>query len=222
MKNNKVVVFDLDDTLYYEVDFLKSAYLEIALKISLEKNIDKQIIYASMLLMFKKKENVFNGVIEKYKTVLSIQELLHIYRNHNPKICLTEDRIALIKELYKSNFAIGVITDGRSIQQRNKLKALGVLSFIDEIVISEEFGSEKPDVRNYQHFENKYGESNYYYIGDNTSKDFVSANALGWTTIKLINKGFNIHNIDESIFDSKYLAKYSISNFTELFPIIDK
>ena len=27
---NKVIVFDLDDTLYKEIDFLKSAYLEIA------------------------------------------------------------------------------------------------------------------------------------------------------------------------------------------------
>lgn len=222
MKNNKVVIFDLDDTLYYEIDFLKSAYIEIALKISLEKNIDKQVIYDSMLLMFKRKENVFNGVIEKYNTKLNIQDLLHIYRNHKPKICLTEDRLALIKELYKSNIPMGIITDGRSIQQRNKLKALGVINVIDEIVISEEFGSEKPDVRNYQYFENKYGDSNYYYIGDNTCKDFVTANALGWTTIKLISKGFNIHNFDESIFDSKYLAKHSISNFGELLHIIDK
>ena len=28
---NKVIVFDLDDTLYKEIDFLKSAYLEIPL-----------------------------------------------------------------------------------------------------------------------------------------------------------------------------------------------
>ena len=30
---NKVVVFDLDDTLYKEIDFLKSAYKEIATSI---------------------------------------------------------------------------------------------------------------------------------------------------------------------------------------------
>ena len=34
----KVIVFDLDDTLYKEVDFLKSAYFEIASWIELHYN----------------------------------------------------------------------------------------------------------------------------------------------------------------------------------------
>lgn len=34
---NKYIIFDLDDTLTYEIDYLKSAYYEIASKID-EKN----------------------------------------------------------------------------------------------------------------------------------------------------------------------------------------
>ena len=65
--------------------------------------------------------------------------------------------------------------------------------FFNAIVISEEFGSEKPHINNYLYFQNKFPDKNYTYIGDNTSKDFVSANSLNWTTICLLDKGDNIH-----------------------------
>ena len=44
--SKKYIVFDLDDTLYYEIDYLKSAYQEIATSVS-EK--DSPSIYAQML-----------------------------------------------------------------------------------------------------------------------------------------------------------------------------
>jgi len=40
---NKVVVFDLDDTLYKEIDFLKSAYSYIARLTSNEKALEEDI-----------------------------------------------------------------------------------------------------------------------------------------------------------------------------------
>ena len=52
----RVVVFDLDDTLYKEIDFLKSAYMEIASWI--EESYGKIGVYEYMLSCYKQKLHV--------------------------------------------------------------------------------------------------------------------------------------------------------------------
>ena len=49
LETNNVVVFDLDDTLYNEVDFLISAYKEISIKIAVEINVSNEIVYEDVL-----------------------------------------------------------------------------------------------------------------------------------------------------------------------------
>jgi putative hydrolase of the HAD superfamily len=63
-------------------------------------------------------------------------------------LTLTAGVRALLTELKSSGHVLGLLTDGRSRTQRNKIRALGVEKWIDEIVISEEFGSAKPNERN--------------------------------------------------------------------------
>jgi len=112
------------------------------------------------------------------------------------------------------------LTDGRSVQQRNKIEALNLNQWFTEIVISEEFGSEKPNINNYTHFENTFGHGNYYYIADNLSKDFISPNKLNWTTICLKDSGQNIHKQNAEILDDIYLPKHTISSFKRILDII--
>ena len=58
-----VVVFDLDDTLYKEIDFLKSAFSSIAHSISLEVPEDKNTIFEKMVELYNLKQNVFEGIL---------------------------------------------------------------------------------------------------------------------------------------------------------------
>ena len=53
--NKYCVVFDLDDTLYKEIDFLKSGYRYILTKTAIT---DKQVIYNEMLSKYHNGENV--------------------------------------------------------------------------------------------------------------------------------------------------------------------
>ena len=110
---------------------------------------------------------------------------------------------------------LGIITDGRTVTQLNKIEALGLHSLIadEDIVISERFGSEKPSPRNYLYFMNKYGaDARYYYIADNTAKDFIAPNRLGWTTVCLKDNGQNIHKQNFSLSDD-FLPKYTVEEF---------
>ena len=215
---NKVVVFDLDDTLYKEIDFLKSAFLKISFFLSdyLQQNACQKIIYDKMLNLYFDKQNVFEQILKLYninRNNLSI--LIEIYRNHKPLIKLSKETINTLNYIKDNRMKIGLITDGRSKQQRNKIEALGLINYIDDIIISEEFGSEKPSLDNYKYFSDKYGKTQYYYIGDNIEKDFIAPNKLGWTTIGLIDNGENIQKQNRNI-EREFLPKYWIKSLIEL------
>lgn len=202
LNSNSFFVFDLDDTLYPEIDYLKSAYKNIAGKV---EKVSGKYIYNEMLERYFLKENVFKWIESSYAHLdpdLSIPNLLQLYRDHLPEITLNEKTKSFLDSLKAKNIPLGLITDGRSNTQRNKLKALGIENYFDDIIISQEFGSEKPDERNYLYFENKYRGKKFYFIGDNTSKDFIVPLKLGWVSICLRDNGRNIHsqNLEDNIF----------------------
>ena len=186
--SDTVIVFDLDDTLYNELDFLKSAYKSIAL--FLEPNDWKQL-YSKMFSLYRCKSNVFEFIANAYNT--DIEPLIEMYRNHQPDIQLFEGVLEVFDTIKSKNGKIGVITDGRSNTQRAKLESLGILNYIDSIVISDEIGSVKPNIANFKVIENSLTGTVYYYIADNLKKDFIAPNALGWKSVALLDNGKNIH-----------------------------
>lgn len=190
-----IVVFDLDDTLYKEIDYLFSAYHFIV-------NVIKLDIANEMFTWYYAGENVFQRLIDKYDVKISLAELLELYHCHEPTISLTPDAKDLLSNLYNNKVTVGIISDGRSKTQRNKLKALG-LEYIKDVIISEEFGSEKPCEANYLYFEKKYLDFHFTYIADNIEKDFISPNKLGWTSICIKDDGRNIHKQNINVNEAK-------------------
>ncbi len=211
----KVVVFDLDDTLYKEVDFLKSAYREIA------ETIGNPDAYNFLLDHFFSGENAFEMLIEHYHFSFKAEQLLEIYRNHKPWINLDESTVSVFDTLKEYGVKMCLLTDGRSITQRNKIAALGLSRWIepDDILISEEFGYGKPDEHCYQYFMNRYYEASFCYVGDNLNKDFVTANKLGWKSVCLLDDGRNIFS-QQITLSKEYLPRYTIKKLTELQKLI--
>lgn len=205
----KYIIFDLDDTLMYEIDYLESAYREIAELI--DKNYTNEL-YQDMITWYHESKDVFSMVEEKYSKAKT--ELLNIYRNHFPQIQLGNEVREVLEYIKRRSYKLGLISDGRSVTQRNKLKALDIESLFDRIIISEEFGSTKPDLRNFEIFmDNKNLE--YFYIGDNTKKDFIAPNKLGWITIAMKDTGRNIHKQDFDL-SQEHKPQFIVSNFKEI------
>ena len=198
----RVICFDLDDTLYKEVDYLKSAYREIAEYAAghctgCSDNVYFLAIkaYDRMLEAYHEGLNAFEELNKFLGLNLPISDFLYIYRHHKPQIALSEEVVRTLDALKEQGVCIGLITDGRSIQQRNKIEALGLGRWIDEedMVISEEFGSEKPALANYAYFMKRYPECHdLTYVGDNLKKDFIAPNTLGWLTVCLKDDERNI------------------------------
>jgi putative hydrolase of the HAD superfamily len=210
----KYVIFDLDDTLMSEIDYLKSAFKSISIFLDSENS---QELFCQMIVLYADKKDVFE-YLNKHFSEFSKDYLLQLYRNHIPDIKLNEHSKFALNFCLNKGYKIGLITDGRSVTQRNKLKSLDIEHLFDQIIISEEFGSTKPNPKNFEAFVTS-SIDDYYYIADNVKKDFIIPNNFGWKTICLLDSGLNIHpqNFDLS---KEFLPQFRIENLTELDRII--
>ena len=207
LSRNSVFVFDLDDTLYREKEFLISAFKAISSELLNSHGVE---CFEEMLSLFEEGKDVFGGIISKYKFQnVTKEDLICRYRTHYPSITLNPGMRSLIKNIHPICLSLGILTDGRSITQRNKISALGIGHYFDSMVISEEFGSEKPNEANYKYFEKKYVGADFIYFGDNLEKDFLVPNKFGWNSICLLDSGQNIHKQNLNL-GSAYMPNYFV------------
>ncbi len=208
----EVVIFDMDDTLYPEIDYVKSGYKHIASYLSNKLNMNAENVYNDLISIFNKNSNnVFNQLFELYNikyTTEDIKVLIEEYRNHSPNIKLFDDVIPYFNNLKKDNIQIGLITDGYQNAQRNKIKSLKLENVIDYIIVTDELGREywKPHQKSFimmkEYFNVDY--KKMVYIGDNIKKDFKAGNELGMDTIMITRENNIYKNIDvEDIYKPK-------------------
>jgi putative hydrolase of the HAD superfamily len=211
LNNNSFIVFDLDDTIYKEIDFVKSAFKEIT-SLFPESQFEDRV--KNMFDDFKNGTDVFSKLLKEFPNSFNNKsDLIEIYRLHKPNINFLGNSNLFINHLLEKKIPFGIITDGRSITQRNKIAALGLENLHSGLIISEEFGSEKPDLKNFLYFEEKFPGYDFTYIADNTRKDFVSPEKLGWQMVCIKDNGENIHLQNLELLPSDVII---ISDFTEL------
>ena len=212
--NNTHIVFDLDDTLYKEIDFVKSAYIHINSYINSRYNLD---LSKNIKKCVEDGINFFDLINSELHQDQSfpIEKYLELYRFHYPEISLSDDTTFFLDKILRHNIDFSIITDGRSISQKNKIKALGLYDLAKNIIISEETGFEKPHLNNFKILDRIYPNKKLIYIADNTSKDFLAPNYLNWDTICLINNGQNIHPQDFNL-NIDYLPKIKVKYLTEI------
>lgn len=212
--NSCCVVFDLDDTLYKEMEFVKSGFRFIVSQLY-KAGIDTSDSFDILWDAYSKGKNAFEELNLKSGLEIPLAQYLEWYRFHLPDIQLSDETRLALEELKTDAHKLGIITDGREITQINKIKALGLLDLIDmdDIVISEKFGSEKPCLSNYRYFMERYPNvSSFIYVGDNPVKDFKAPNALGWHTVGLRDNGLNIHkpqNVPQDYAPAVWLSSLS-------------
>lgn len=196
VEKKTAVIFDLDDTLYNECDYVRSGYKSVA-KYLCDKNVLKltmEEIVEFLYEAFENKKPAFDLFFEKYNMLETDikNECISIYRNHKPAIYLSQDNLELLRRLRMQGKKIGIITDGRANGQRNKLEALGLLPLIDEYIITDELAGNadvtkfrKPNPLAFQIMQERLGEEfdNMVYIGDNISKDFQAPINLGMMAV---------------------------------------
>ena len=190
----EVLVFDLDDTLFPEHQFVRSGFK--AVDAWLEKEVGGIGFFEKAISIFEagNRGNVFNLTLDELSLVYDkslIMKLVEVYRTHTPELQLYNDAKWALANYQDKKF--GIITDGYLETQKNKIKALGIQDLIDVIVCTDEYGKDcwKPSQFSYRKIMKITGEAGELcvYIGDNPVKDFVTARKLGWKTVQICRVG---------------------------------
>lgn len=195
----EAIVFDMDDTLYPERDYIRSGYWAVAEHLA-DDSSEKDKIFTMLWDIFSHdpQEKVFNVVLSRLgyeQTPELILELIKLYREHITNIKPSEGVVELLEYL-RSKYKLGLITDGYMPGQQNKVDSLGIAHYFDSIIFTEELGREfwKPASKAFELTAANLGVNHEkcVYIGDNLKKDFVAPNALGWKTIHFA-ADFQVH-----------------------------
>ena len=186
-----VIVFDLDDTLYKEADYVHSGIAAVA---SLLKHLYHTDLYDVLVTAHHNGiRDLWQYACELLDLPISVKEsLLWVYRLHSPSIELDESVRCFIEGLISMGTVLAIVTDGRAVTQRLKLIALGLAEV--PVFISEEYESQKPDPKRFSEICIRWPGKQYVYIADNPAKDFLAPNAMGWFTVGLRGDERNVHS----------------------------
>ncbi|MBR1893299.1 MAG: HAD-IA family hydrolase [Lachnospiraceae bacterium] len=189
----KAVIFDLDDTLYPEIEYVFSGYRKVA-KVLSERHIDSiDNLYDRMVQLFRDDSKmVFNRLLDVYGIKYEkadVIELIDIYRNHLPEIHYHEDAMSAIDLIREKGIKTGILTDGYAVTQRQKLKALKADDIFDVIVVTDELGREawKPSKVGFEKAAEELDCTlkDMIYVGDNPNKDFYVSRTAGVKTARI-------------------------------------
>jgi putative hydrolase of the HAD superfamily len=222
------VVFDLDDTLYDEVEYCKSGFGAVARFLAdLPEAPTAESIFGAFWRQFTAGNHTktFNAALNElgidYDDKL-IDELLKVYRNHIPKITLPADSKDVLHQL-SEKLTLALLTDGFLPAQQLKVEALAIEEYFKHIVYTEELGREfwKPSPAGFEKIMQDLNikPETISYVADNEKKDFIAPNKLGILTVQLIRPA-RIHT--ESAEQSEAAAQYIIHKISQLPPLLDK
>ena len=186
----KAVVFDLDDTLYSEKEYVRSGYQKIAEILPEVENAAEKL-----WMLFEAKKSAIDELL-KMESIYSEevkQACLHAYRYQIPDIHLYEGVKEMLEDFRAKGLKIGIITDGRPEGQRAKLQVLKLEKMVDYIIVTDEFGGSeyrKPNPIAFHTMKDKLGVeyAEMCYVGDNIKKDFISPERLGMVSMYFRNK----------------------------------
>lgn len=211
-------VFDLDDTLYPEKDYVLSGMKAVCSEVEQLCGVK---IFDKILSAYAQDTTIdwlglvcrLAGLPPSLKT-----SLLWVYRLHLPDLKLEPDIERFLLELRSNCRGIAVLTDGRCVSQYNKITALGLRHLV--VGISEIIGSEKPNLEGFYWIQNRILADHYIYVGDNPYKDFKGCKELGWTTIFCSGFANELNKQALKQLPASFLPDFSVSNLREVRTVV--
>lgn len=188
----RVIVFDLDDTLYLERDYVLSGLRAVGQWAGPALGIDGLGKVMRDRFDAGHRTRIFDDSLRdmgREAHPATIARMLATYRQHRPVICLASDADRFLAQ---RDAAVGfaVITDGFLDAQRRKIRALGLYGRgIHMGICTDRWGRDcwKPNPRAFRHVEQVFGLSgaSLTYVADNPGKDFTAPRLLGWDTVRI-------------------------------------
>jgi putative hydrolase of the HAD superfamily len=222
----KAILFDLDDTLYPEIEFVKSGFAAVSSYLAKRYGLNEHELLEKMLSILEQngRGKVFDMLLADvgYYSAENVKLLVYLYRSHLPTIHPYPDTILVLKELKKVNLRLGILTDGMASVQRNKIRALGINDLFNAIMCTDELGKEcwKPSAVPFKIILEllQVLPQDAIYVGNDIGKDFFAPNELGMTTIRIDMK----HITNKQGSSGLAEAKHVIFDFNDILRIVRK
>ncbi|MBN1374171.1 HAD-IA family hydrolase [Candidatus Dojkabacteria bacterium] len=234
----KAVLWDLDNTLYdYDIAHNKSIaaiYNIVSKEYNVSKNIFQQLYELSRREIHIELEGTasshnrilyFQRIFEHLRnqtnsfTPISAEFILSLYDNYwdvyFDNMILFPNAKEILEQLRIHKIKMAIVSDLTTSIQLRKLKRLGIASYFDEIITSEETGSDKPSSIMFLKALHKLNTlpQDALMIGDNAHTDIEGANAVNIETVLFIKPGNHSINDTEEGYRK---AKYVINNLIEV------
>jgi putative hydrolase of the HAD superfamily len=216
----RAVLFDLDNTLYPELDYVRSGFKAVAAHLAQRHDIDAQALFQQLLGYLGQygRGRVFDLLLEDLglHSRPAVHALVYIYRSHRPELSLYPDAEPAIRGLIEHDLRLGIITNGRASMQRQKIAALRLDRWFDPIVCCDELGADcwKPAPTAFRlalHLL-QVDAAETMYVGDDPDCDFDSPRALGMRTVQIIRSDVTVRrsaNADHVVTSLAELARYT-------------
>jgi putative hydrolase of the HAD superfamily len=192
----KVIVFDMDDTLYDEASFVVSGFRAVADMMFQQWGIPRKAALMTMrrTLAQDGRGAIFDTVLKEHGhfSMKAAGLCVNAYRCHTPQIKLYPDAQRALKRL--QCYSLYVMTDGNPRVQRAKARALGLPPRVKQVVATWHGGRAqgKPSPAMIERIARREGvlPHELVYIGDDPNKDFVGIKPLGFRTIRVMRGRF--------------------------------
>jgi putative hydrolase of the HAD superfamily len=189
------VVFDIDDTLYLERDYVRSGFRVVGAWVREHLAIDDFEERCRIAFERGARRAVFDGCLRSAgcdPEPALVATLVSLYRGHRPAIALLPDALDCLARLHGHLF-LGAITDGPIASQRAKAVALRLERWLDPLVFTAELGegNGKPSPAAFRSIESSWGlrGAECAYVADNPAKDFGGPASIGWRTVRIRRAG---------------------------------
>jgi len=188
---NMVIVFDLDDTLYDEMSFVRSGlkavskYLEDHFEIPLvasQEFWEKRLVFGRV--------GILDDILQHFNlySKKNVRKCLSVYRAHKPEIQIYPEAESCLNRL--STYPKYIVTDGNKLVQHNKVLALDLYNKVKFVFITHRYGLKHAKPSPYCFYKicerEKVNPDQVIYIADNPNKDFVGLKPLGFKTIRVL------------------------------------
>lgn len=177
-------VLDLDDTLFFERDYVRSGFEEIDRWLKDNRSVTGFFERAWDLFSSGVRGNIFDLVLQDLNLFDKelVDHFVHLYRIHAPKISLLPQALDFLQRHNREDLA--VITDGYPSSQWAKIRALDIERFVSKIIVTDDWGKEfrKPHPRAFFSVQGNRPPGECVYLGDNPQKDFKAPTQLGWAS----------------------------------------
>ena len=181
----KAVIFDLDNTIYRETDYLFPAYHAIGIHVAEKDNIDAPDAGEFLINNFLKsgRKNLFDKFIQHFNIRnTGIEEMMNILRTNKPeeKIEIFPGIRKILDTLLLQQKKIFVLTNGNPSQQRNKIACIDWGKIFNDItfVFADEI-KRKPSPESVEFILKKHelDTANVLLIGDDISDEEAAKTA---------------------------------------------